>query len=256
MEHDGEIVLAADVDLSHDPVLPLRAASTAARSGLPLSPVTVASLTRAAPLPQPWPSAARHHLVHLLGAGRAQSDVWEALDLEGVVTQWFPAWRAVRNRPQRNPIHVHTVDRHMVETAINASEAPKETPRRDLLLVTAIFHDIGKVAGARDHSVTGAEIVGDLLPGLGFHTEETALVQRLVRAHLVLAEQATRSDPEDPETARAVIDAVDGDAETFEMLRVLTEADARAAGPKAWTPWRAALVDTLTRQVRAQLAIR
>ncbi|PFG19303.1 [protein-PII] uridylyltransferase [Serinibacter salmoneus] len=255
VEHDGEIVLAADVDLSHDPVLPLRAAATAARGGLPLSPVTVASLATAPPLPTPWPSAARHHLIHLLGAGRAQADVWEALDLEGVVTQWFPAWRAVRNRPQRNPIHIHTVDRHMVETAINAGEAPKETPHRDLLLVTALFHDIGKIAGAADHSVTGAEIVGEMLPGLGFNPQETALVQRLVLVHLVLAEQATRSDPEDPETAQAVIDAVDGDAETFEMLRVLTEADARAAGPKAWTPWRASLVETLTHRIRAQLAI-
>jgi [protein-PII] uridylyltransferase len=79
------------------------------------------------------------------------------------------------------------------------------------------------------------------------------VIRRLVRWHLLLAEAATTRDPEDPETVVMVREAL-GDAESVTLLRALTEADARAASAKAWTAWRAGLVDDLTRRVLATFA--
>ncbi|KAE8762263.1 HD domain-containing protein, partial [Georgenia thermotolerans] len=264
-EHDGEIVLAGDADPVADPLLALRAAATAARSGLPLSPVTLTSLAQAAPVPEPWPAPARALLLEVLGAGPAQVPVWEALDLAGVVTRWFPEWAAVRNRPQRNPLHRFTVDRHLVETAarVPATRVPATrmpaaggpAPREDLLLLAAFFHDLGKVPGGHDHAATGARIVRPLLDRLGLPPADRDTVVLLVRHHLLLPAVATRRNLADPAVAAWVADAVERRPDVLALLRRLTEADARAAGPQAWTSWRAGLVETLFTRVAAELAL-
>ncbi|MGW1192329.1 [protein-PII] uridylyltransferase [Streptomyces sp. NPDC002559] len=253
VEADGEAVLARTARPERDPVLVLRAAAAAAQSELPLSRHVVRRLaTASGPLPVPWPAEAREELVTLLGAGEATVPVWEALEAEGLITRLLPDWERVHCRPQRNPVHTWTVDRHLVETAVRASALTRRVGRPDLLLVAALLHDIGK-GWPGDHSEAGEVIARDTAARIGFDRHDTDVVATLVRHHLLLVETATRRDLDDPATVRAVATAV-GTTGTLELLHALTEADALATGPAAWSTWRASLVADLVARVAAVLA--
>ncbi|MGW8883682.1 [protein-PII] uridylyltransferase [Streptomyces sp. NPDC055749] len=253
VEADGEVVLARTARPERDPVLTLRAAAAAAESGLPLSRHLVRHLASAArPLPVPWPAEAREELVTLLGAGEATVGVWEALEAEGIITRLLPDWERVHCRPQRNPVHTWTVDRHLVEAAVRAATLTRRVGRPDLLLVAALLHDIGK-GWPGDHSVAGEVIARDMAGRIGFDKQDVGVIATLVRHHLLLIETATRRDLDDPATVRSVATAV-GTTSTLELLHALTEADALATGPAAWSTWRASLVTDLVGRVAAVLA--
>lgn len=248
---DDEVVLAADARPERDPVLLLRAAAAAAQAGLTLAPHTVQRLAESsAPMPVPWPPAARDALVSLIGAGRATLPVWEALDQAGIFTTLIPGWDVVRSAPQRNPVHRFTVDRHLVETAIQAARYQRDVVRPDLLLVGALLHDIGKGRPGTDHTDVGVGLMAELGPHLGFDEADTATLVTLVRHHLLLPETATRRDPDDPATVARVVEAV-GDPATLDLLFALTTADAQATGPAAWSDWRSALITDLVSRVRS-----
>ncbi|MFD8597775.1 [protein-PII] uridylyltransferase [Kitasatospora sp. NPDC059646] len=253
VEQDGEAVLAQAARPAADPVLPLRAAAAAAQAGLTVSYATVRRLAaETGPLPVPWPDEARDRLVTLLGAGEACLPVWEALDAEGLITRLLPDWERVRCRPQRNAVHRWTVDRHLIETAVRAAALTRRTSRPDLLLVAALLHDLGK-GWPGDHSEAGEVIVRDLAVRMGFDKHDTDTLALLVRHHLTLVDTATRRDPDDPATADLIAKTV-GSRTHLELLHALTEADATATGPAAWSSWRASLVDQLVARTAARLA--
>ena len=251
VEQDGEVVLARAADPATDPPLVLRAAAAAAQAGLPLAPRTLDRLTECPPLPVPWPAAARDALLSLLGAGQAAVGVWEALDTEGLVTALIPDWERVRNRPQRNPLHTYTVDRHLAEAAAHAAALTREVARPDLLLLAALLHDVGK-GWPGDHSVTGEVVARDVARRMGLPAPDTELVATAVRLHLLLPMVATRRDLDDPVTVTQVATAV-GSRVLLELLHALAIADGLATGPAAWNDWKATLVADLVRRVEAVL---
>ncbi|MEV4167147.1 [protein-PII] uridylyltransferase [Nonomuraea dietziae] len=253
VEHAGEVVLARGVNPRTDPVLVLRAAAAAAESGLPLAPATVSMLaSQSPPMPVPWPDEARDALVALLGAGRAAVPVWEELDQAGILVRLLPDWERVRHRPQRNPIHRFTVDRHLIEAAANAASYTREVSRPDLLLIGALLHDIGK-GWPGDHSATGEVVVRDIGLRLGLSSQDVEVLATVVRHHLLLPETATRRDLDDPVTIEKVAGAV-GSREVLELLAALAVADGHATGPAAWNSWKASLVADLVRRVRRALS--
>ncbi|MFB7052429.1 [protein-PII] uridylyltransferase [Streptomyces vinaceus] len=252
VESEGEAVLALAARPDRDPVLALRFGAAAAQAGLPVSLHAVRRIAaQAKPLPVPWPAEAREQLLTLLGAGEPTVAVWEALEAEGLITRLLPDWERVRCRPQRNPVHTWTVDRHLVETAVRASALTRRVGRPDLLLMAALLHDIGK-GWPGDHSVAGETIAHDVAVRVGFDERDAAVLGVLVRHHLLLIDTATRRDLDDPATVRAVAEAV-GSTGTLEILHALTEADALATGPAAWSTWRGSLVADLVARVASVL---
>jgi [protein-PII] uridylyltransferase len=252
IDQGGEIQLALDVEPARDPVLVLRVAAAAARTGLPLGRYAIDRLAgEAPPMPSPWPPAARDALVALLATGDAAVRVLESLDQVGLLVRLLPEWAAVRSRPQRNPYHRFTVDRHLMETAARAAAFTRDVDRPDLLLLGALLHDIGK-GFPGDHTDTGIEQVRRIGPRLGLPEGDVEVLVAMVRHHLLLGESATRRDIDDMATIHAVATAAGSDR-ILTLLHRLTEADSRATGPTAWNAWKARLINDLVTRARALL---
>ena len=105
----AEVVLARDADPTGEPALMLRAARAAAQYRLPLGQHTLERLAaESAPMPEPWPAAARDEFVTLLGLGHAAIPVLESLDLAGLLGRSAPrvGRRALPRATQpRAPFH-------------------------------------------------------------------------------------------------------------------------------------------------------
>jgi [protein-PII] uridylyltransferase len=251
-ERDGEVHAGEAIWDDGDLLAVLRIAVASAERDLPIERATLDRLgARPLVLPTVWPDEARRLLQDLLLAGRPAIGVIEALDHGGIWQQLLPEWTNVRSRPQHNPYHRFTVDRHLLEAVANASELAATVDRPDLLVIAALLHDLGK-GGRRDHTEVGVELAGVVGARLGYPSEEIDVVSRLVRHHLLLADIASRRDLEDGATIDSVAAAV-GSVGFLELLAALTEADGKATGPAAWSPWKADLVRTLVTRVAASL---
>ncbi len=113
-----------------------------------------------------WPDGALDELVALLRQGHRAIDVFEALDQRGLLVRLLPEWATVRSRPQRNAYHRFTVDRHLWEATANAAELTDRVTRPDLLVLGALFHDLGK-GYPGDHTDAGMELMATIGPRLG-----------------------------------------------------------------------------------------
>jgi len=252
-----EIIIDPFTSLNDDPVCGLRAAATAAQLGLPLSLDTCTELSEnlksgQGKLPTPWPREARELLISLIGAGEAMVGIFESLDQEEIIFEWIPEWMSVRSLPQRNALHRHTVDRHMVETAVHAAKLTRKVQRPDLLLFAALFHDIGKGAH-EDHSVRGVRLIEPIAQRIGFDAKEIEILKNLVLHHLLLSSTATRRDLDDPATIQSIVSLIP-DVNTLELLHALSIADGEATGSAGWSDWKATLVNDLVQRVKRALA--
>jgi [protein-PII] uridylyltransferase len=250
---EDEVVLVSTAEVTTDATISLRLAAVAAERNLPIARDALNLLGRKAPnAPTPWSQHLRETLVRVLATGPPAIAALEALDQRHLIERYLPEWAAVRHRPQRNPYHRFTVDRHLLEATANAAILAHRVSRPDLLLVGTLLHDIGK-GFPGDHTQVGITLAADIGTRMGFPPKDVDTLVAMVRLHLLLPDSATKRDLDDPATAERVAKEV-GSRTTLELLAALTEADSLATGASAWGPWKAGLVADLVERTRRLLA--
>jgi len=245
---NGEIRLADDIDPADDPTLVLRVATAAARHRARIDRDSLNRLgERTQVWPDPWPAGASDDLVALLLEGDAAIAVFEALDQRNLIVKVLPEWEPNRSRPQRNAYHRYTVDRHLWQTVANAAALADRVSRPDLLVLGALFHDIGK-GYPGDHTEVGVKMFATIGVRMGLSAEDIDIVTMLIQHHLLLPDIATRRDLSDDATLTMVAETVKTTL-VLELLHALTEADSLATGSSAWGSWKAGLVTMLVDRV-------
>ena len=185
----------------------------------------------------------------------------------GVLGRWIPAFSNVSGRMQFDLFHVYTVDQHTLAVLRNlASFASGQRDERfslahevwprlrkpELLLLAGVFHDIAKGRGG-DHSELGAVDAREFCIAHGLTEGDVALVEWLVRRHLLMSVTAQKQDISDPDVIHRFAGIV-GDRERLDYLYLLTCADIAGTSPKLWNAWKDRLLADL--YVATRLALR
>lgn len=192
--------------------------------------------------------------------------VLERMARLGVLGRWIPAFAQVSGRMQFDLFHVYTVDQHTLavlrnlaifaagsgdERFSNAHTVWPSLRKPELLLLAGLFHDIGKGRGG-DHSELGAVDAREFCEAHGLSEADTALVEWLVRKHLLMSVTAQKQDITDPEVIHRFATAV-ADRQRLDHLYLLTCADIAGTSPKLWNAWKDRLLADLHTATRFAL---
>lgn len=184
----------------------------------------------------------------------------------GVLGRYIPEFGEVIGRMQHDLFHIYTVDAHTMmvirnmrrfhyrssqETFPVACHCVRSLPKIELLYIAGLFHDIGKGRGG-DHSELGAIDAVEFCRRHRLDPEDTALVEWLVRDHLVMSATAQRQDISDPDVVHAFAERVVTETR-LDYLYTLTVADINATNPTLWNSWRATLMRQLYTETRKAL---
>ncbi|MCL9782176.1 bifunctional uridylyltransferase/uridylyl-removing protein GlnD [Vibrio sp. S4M6] len=202
--------------------------------------------------------AAREKFMELARHPNCLTRAFSLMHKLGVLATYFPQWNQIVGQMQFDLFHVYTVDEHSIRLLkhINKFNNPDNydkhpiccevyprIQKKELLILAAIFHDIGKGRGG-DHSEIGAKEAYDFCIEHGLSKPESKLVSWLVKHHLLMSVTAQRRDIYDPEVITEFAKQV-RDEEYLEYLVCLTVSDICATNPELWNSWKRTLLAEL-----------
>ncbi|OCG06598.1 [protein-PII] uridylyltransferase [Gilliamella sp. wkB178] len=176
----------------------------------------------------------------------------------GILTSYIPGWRHIAGMMQFDLFHIYTVDEHTIRLLLeldnlkNTSDKPKhpnstevysKLPKPELLIITGLFHDIGKGRHG-DHSEIGAHLVKGFCQLHQLDAKDTDLIVWLVRSHLLMSVTAQSRDLQDPDVIREFIQQVKS-KRRLQYLLCLTVADVCATNETLWNSWKQSLMREL-----------
>lgn len=180
-----------------------------------------------------------------------------------VLGKYLPAFAQVTGLMQYDLFHRYTVDTHTLlllrmlhrfACGLYEDRFPlagmiyRRINRKEILVLSAIFHDIAKGRGG-DHCQLGEIEVINFCSSNGISQADTHLISWLVRHHLLMSSTAQKKDISDPEVVADFAEKV-GNVTYLNHLYVLTVADMNATNPQIWNSWRASLMKQLYTQTR------
>lgn len=184
----------------------------------------------------------------------------------GVLAHYIPAFRGTIGQMQYDLFHVYTVDAHILYVVRNlrrflkperaqnfplASELAQSIPKKELLYLAALFHDMAKGRGG-DHSELGAIDAQAFCLAHGLSQADSDLVSWLVMHHLLMSRTAQKKDITDSEVILEFAREI-GELKRLDYLYVLTVADITGTNPKLWNTWRDALLQRLYQEAKRAL---
>jgi [protein-PII] uridylyltransferase len=176
----------------------------------------------------------------------------------GILGTFIPEFGRLLCMVLHDAYHIYTVDQHSLKLIqqiekLKAGEykdglplltqLARDADKIELLYLGLMFHDIGKGFGG-GHSEIGAGLVRPIARRMRLNADDGALVEFLVRYHLLMTHSAFRRDLEDEKTIFDFAKTM-GNVNNLKMLYLLTFADVKAVGPDVWNPWKASLLGEL-----------
>lgn len=201
---------------------------------------------------------AREKFMALINHPNAFHRAFSLMHNLGVLSAYLPQWSQIVGQMQFDLFHVYTVDEHSMRVLkhIHRFSQPENhdkhpiccevyprIQKKNLLIIAAMFHDIGKGRGG-DHSEIGAVEAYNFCIEHGLSKPESKLVSWLVQNHLLMSVTAQRRDIYDPDVITEFAKKV-RDEEYLDHLVCLTVADICATNPELWNSWKRTLLAEL-----------